>query len=229
MLVGEHGFDHLGASVSAAGDVDGDGFADILVDAPGAGETYVVFGGDFTGAVNRLGTVDDDTLIGTAADEVLIGGRGDDVLIGNGGLDVLNGGAGNDILALTDPAVMEGIGTGGGRLLGDSDVDTIRLNGPGKVLDLAAIPDARISGIETVDLGGRGNELALDIHEVLNLSDISNTITVLGDASDVVRGELPGASVDTTSNPGFTTFAVVLAQLLVQTGIDTAGIDTTAA
>jgi hypothetical protein len=64
---------------------------------------------------------------------------------------------------------------------------------------------------------------------MLHLSDTSNTLTVLGEAGDRVGGALPGASVDTNSNPGFTTFAVGQAQLLVQTGIDTAGIDTTAA
>jgi FG-GAP repeat/RTX calcium-binding nonapeptide repeat (4 copies) len=227
VLVGEHGFDSLGRAVSGAGDVDGDGFADLVVDAPGAAETYVVFGGDFTGAVDRLGTAGDDTLSGTSADEVLMGAEGDDLLIGNGGLDVLNGGAGDDVLALIDPSLMEG--TGGGRLLGGSGIDTIRLEGSSAALDLTAIPDTRIGGIETVDLGGGGNGLALDLGEVLHLSDTSNTLTVLGESGDRVGGALPGASVDTNSNPGFTTFAVGQAQLLVQTGIDTAGIDTTAA
>ncbi len=42
-------WDRAGSSVSAAGDVDGDGFGDFLVGASGAGdgEVYVVFGGSF--------------------------------------------------------------------------------------------------------------------------------------------------------------------------------------
>ena len=64
-----------GNSVSSAGDVNGDGFADLIIGAPGAesaggasgeGESYVVFGGNFTGAVTHLGTTGNDTLTGTA-------------------------------------------------------------------------------------------------------------------------------------------------------------------
>jgi hypothetical protein len=56
VLDGEAGVDHSGHSVSAAGDVNGDGVTDLLVGAPWAdadgihwsGRTYVVFGGDFS-------------------------------------------------------------------------------------------------------------------------------------------------------------------------------------
>ena len=56
--------DESGYSVSTAGDVNGDGYDDMLVGAlladPGgdsdAGETYVIFGGDFSGAVTHAGT-----------------------------------------------------------------------------------------------------------------------------------------------------------------------------
>ena len=37
--------DYSGSSVSSAGDVNGDGFDDIIIGADGAGESYVVFGG----------------------------------------------------------------------------------------------------------------------------------------------------------------------------------------
>jgi FG-GAP repeat len=50
-IVGDMLFDRAGASVSGAGDVNGDGFDDIIVGAPGgddggygAGEAYVIFG-----------------------------------------------------------------------------------------------------------------------------------------------------------------------------------------
>ncbi|MFO7854349.1 MAG: integrin alpha, partial [Paracoccaceae bacterium] len=49
---GEASWDESGASVSGVGDVNGDGFADVIVGAPGhdgygrnSGEAYVVFGG----------------------------------------------------------------------------------------------------------------------------------------------------------------------------------------
>ena len=53
-----------GFPVSAAGDVNGDGFADLIVGRHAAriptdtdaGSSYVIFGGNFTGAVEHLGT-----------------------------------------------------------------------------------------------------------------------------------------------------------------------------
>jgi hypothetical protein len=57
---------------------------------------------------------------------------------------VLNGGADDDILALLDPAFLEGFGTG-------------------VSLDLGAIPDTRIQGIERVDLGGQQGGEALSL------------------------------------------------------------------
>ena len=84
-LIGIDGGDVSGNSVSSAGDVNGDGFADLIVGAPGAesaggaeteGESYVIFGGNFTGAVTHLGTPGDDTLAGSAAAETFVGGQG---------------------------------------------------------------------------------------------------------------------------------------------------------
>ena len=161
---------------------------------------------------------------------MILGAQGDDTLLGNGGLDILNGGADDDILALLDPAFLEGFGTGGGRMLGGTGSDTLRLDGTGVSLDLGAIPDTRIQGVERVDLGGDGNTLALDLLEILNVDDASNELTVLGDDSNAVSGSLPGATEGSTTVGGvdFNTFTVGAAELLVQTGVDTSGIDTAA-
>src|SRR5262249_11263372 len=51
-ITGEAAYDNAGYSVSSAGDVNGDGFADLIIGAPqadphgniGSGATYVVFG-----------------------------------------------------------------------------------------------------------------------------------------------------------------------------------------
>ncbi len=66
--------DYLGTSVSSAGDVNGDGFADVIVGTFGvdpngdlSGSSYVVFGGNFTGAVTALGTAGADKLKGSKA------------------------------------------------------------------------------------------------------------------------------------------------------------------
>jgi len=98
--------DRAGSSVGAAGDVNGDGFADLIVGANGvdansltdSGAAYVVFGGAFTGGVT-LGTTGDDTLTAGTGNAQLVAGQGNDTLTGGAGNDVLSGGAGNDILS----------------------------------------------------------------------------------------------------------------------------------
>lgn len=104
------GGDLAGQSVSSAGDLNGDGFDDLIIGAyggdgpdgtrPSAGEAIVVFGGDFLGTVVHAGTTGNDTLTGTAAAETFVGGQGDDTMIGNGGTDAFQGGEGDDLIEL---------------------------------------------------------------------------------------------------------------------------------
>ncbi|WP_199221241.1 S-layer family protein, partial [Limnohabitans sp. JirII-29] len=113
VINGQASGDNSGFSVSGAGDVNGDGLADLLVSAPFsstsagsfAGRSYVIFGAtDGTWAnktaVDQLGSAAADTLTGSTSAETLVGGAGDDTLIGNGGADVLYGGSGNDVLVV---------------------------------------------------------------------------------------------------------------------------------
>jgi hypothetical protein len=89
--------DHFGTEVSAAGDVNGDGFTDVIVGAPGndaggvnAGRAYIYFGGLQTNAVADVtltGAATGDAFgvsVGTAGD--MNGDGFDDVLIGAPGL-----------------------------------------------------------------------------------------------------------------------------------------------
>ena len=87
-------------------------------------------------------------------------------------------------------------------MLGGTGSDTLRLDSAGVSLDLGAIPDTRIQGIEAIDLGGDGNALALDLLEILNLDDASNELTVLGDNTNAVSGSLPGATEGKTKIGG---------------------------
>ena len=121
--------DFSGASVSSAGDVNGDGFDDLIVGASGvdpngklnAGASYVVFGGNFTASVTQVGTTNNDSLSGTAGNDVIFGGLGNDVITTNGGNDRIAGGPGADTFKISD-------GPGTIRILDFGEGDTLDLS-----------------------------------------------------------------------------------------------------
>ncbi|MBE0625935.1 MAG: DUF4347 domain-containing protein [Burkholderiales bacterium] len=197
-----------GYNVSAAGDVNGDGFADIAVSSArttpsynglaGAGETYVIFGGTEARAGAFLGGSGDDTLTGTTAGESFVGGLGNDLMLGNGGKDAFSGGAGDDTVHLGASALSA---VDFSRIDGGSGYDTLVLEGSAVTIDLTVPGTAgKIHGIERIDLTGSGdNTLALDIRDLLNLSDTGNQLFVTGNAGDSVNSAGPGWSM-TASN-----------------------------
>ena len=194
---GQDAGDQSGRSVSAAGDVNGDGLGDLIVGASeadpagntNAGKSYVIFGGQqFATTVDFMGTTGADTQTGTANAETFIGNAGNDTLIGNGGADVMYGGSGNDIFVLTSDNVARlAAGVTGGQLAridGGSGIDTIKLAGGGVSLDLTTIanqaggnPDggSRLDSIERVDLTGSGNNtLRLAVKDVLDMGGMNS-------------------------------------------------------
>ncbi len=181
--------DLTGNSIAAAGDVNGDGFDDILIGAPtttynsinsvpGNGAAYIVFGRDLNGAVRYLGGSGADTLTGTAAAENFVAGNGNDTMAGGGGADAFHGGAGNDIIVLPDLAARN--------IDGGSGSDTLRLSGANLTLDLALFRN-RLEGIEIIDLSGSGNNtLKVLARDLINLNAAGNTLQVDGNAGDKV-------------------------------------------
>lgn len=102
---GANDFDRSGVSVSAAGDVNRDGFADLIIgaadsDANGAdsGAAHVVFGQKPLIAVNRTGTALSNVISGGDLNDKISGLAGNDTLNGYGGNDLITGGEGNDAL-----------------------------------------------------------------------------------------------------------------------------------
>jgi hypothetical protein len=175
------GTDISGSDVSAAGDLNGDGYGDILVGAQGfgaaPGSAYVVYGRDFTGTVDRQGGSGNDSLTGSSADEQLVGGLGNDTLDGVSGADVLIGGAGDDVLVWH---------TGARHVDGGSGADTLRIDGANITLDFTALANHTATGVERIDLTGSGdNTLNLDFRDLLALSD-TQSLRIDGDAGDTV-------------------------------------------
>ena len=186
ILTGIDAGDRSGRSVSSAGDVNGDGYDDLIIGASGAdpngrsslGETYVVYGGA-TGTESLTPV----TASGTAAADNFTGNAGNDSFTAIATNDVVRGGAGDDTISITalDFAAIDG-GTG---------VDTLVLNGAGLALDLTGAGHAGVDSVEVFDLSGTGaNSLVLDAQAVFDVTEeregSAASLDVLGDADDRV-------------------------------------------
>jgi hypothetical protein len=206
----------MGRTAVAAGDVNGDGFADIILATYGgedvgsvadAGITRVVYGGvdklesmTFqTANGDAVGTTGADPLNGTSGNNQLVAGDGNDTLTGNGGADVLYGGRGDDKIVVNADNVaklsLSGTSQAIARIDGGSGIDTLELDGAGIVLDLSLVSSAALQNIEKIDLTGSGNNtLRLSLTDMLQGFDESNVFnssnTTSGLAAKVTRNQL---------------------------------------
>ena len=186
VLNGIDAFDQSGVSVSSAGDVNGDGYDDLIIGASladpngvsSAGETYVFYGGA-TGTESTAPI----TAAGTSAADNFTGNAGADSFTGIATADVVRGGAGDDTISVTalDFANIDG---GTGR-------DALLLAGSNLSLDLTGAGNGGVDNVEVVDLSGSGaNTLVLDSLVVFDLTEERDggiaTLDVLGDGDDTV-------------------------------------------
>jgi Ca2+-binding RTX toxin-like protein len=206
--------DNAGRAV-AAGDVNSDGFGDILIGARGgdpggdsnAGESYVVFGRKPDTAVTLIGTVASQTLAGGDFNDTLSGLGGNDSLWGHGGGDALLGGFGADIIrGGSGNDVIEG---GGGQdvLDGGTGRDTLSYAGPPGGVTVNLLTNTVSGGHATGDsILNFENLLGSGFNDNPTGNAGANRLTG-GGGKDVLRGNLGRDVFDfnalTDSGPAF--------------------------
>lgn len=223
---GQNSGDQAGNSVSAAGDINGDGLADLIVGAPfndysglpNPGRAYVIFGktdtapvnlsdvaanyGNATFSVNDMLDEMDNTWVGTSGNDSAVAGPGNDTLTGNGGVDVLYGGAGNDVFVLDASNIAA---LSGAAAFNKDDVAGI-LYQLARVDGGSGIDTLRVSGVANLDLtniknvaaGALGGGSRISSIEKIDLATDSSANTLKLALNDVV--DMAGMNLFNTGN-----------------------------
>ncbi|ABK46179.1 putative outer membrane adhesin like protein [Magnetococcus marinus MC-1] len=174
---------------SALGDVNGDGFDDLIaganmVDVNGGADTgvaYLFYGQDYSNIGAILGSpISSGTLTGTSGTDAIHGNIQSEIIDGGAGADALYGGGGNDILIYDDLDYYVDGGAGS---------DAIVVSGAGITIGGATTQTGHgdVHNIEAVDLTGTGdNTLYLDLNQVLDITDSKQTLLVYGNSGDTL-------------------------------------------
>ncbi len=183
-----------------AGDVNGDGFDDVLLGnnlaSNSQGEVKTIYGRDSLGLVTHKGSDADDVVVGTDGDDVIFTYQGNDILKGHAGADRFNGGNGDDTFYIDAQDIEIALGN---IISGGHGFDTVVLD-VAHDLDLSALRNNALMSIEAIDMSEAGaNTLTLDVASLVKLSDDGNDkidnphgynvneLLVKGDAEDTVE------------------------------------------
>lgn len=184
-----------GYSMDGNVDINGDGFADILLSDPsnpaiGVDNQYALFGGDYLGLASQVGTPANDTLLGTPLADVIYTLGGSDFVLSNGGADVIYTGAGDDQVSITGNSFF--------RIDAGSGFDSLLLEGlEGQAYDFQLNPDTpgaspqyyagtKLKSIELVNSTDYGaNNLSFDVAAV-NAINPDRILFIIPDSSDSI-------------------------------------------
>jgi Ca2+-binding RTX toxin-like protein len=199
---GEAQFDYAGISVASAGDVNGDGFDDLVIGATGGGDytggaSYVVFGVAPDTAVTRIGSDASQTIAGGEFNDSLSALGGDDQLFGNGGADTLDGGAGNDRLDGGAGSDQVAGGSGNDTYIVDSSDTVIEASGGGTDVVESSITYSLAANVEQLTLTGTGkiNGTGNGLANTLIGNSSANVLAGL-DGNDTLKGGLGSDTLD---------------------------------
>ena len=174
----------LGKSVAGAGDINGDGYDDLLIASPehgnyawgrtDQGRVAVIYG------MHARDGSDEPTggrFTATAGEDTLRGTAGSDELIGHVDTEALYGGAGQDRLEIQDATLR--------RVDGGHGLDTLVLAGAGVSLRLdGAGTRAAFRNLETVSLTDAADELTLNAQAVFDIAGAGSNQEGLADAGE---------------------------------------------
>ncbi len=220
LFEGEQYDSRTGRNVSTAGDVNDDGYDDILIGAAGgnlggdsSGQSYLVYGGPSETATSQ-------TIFGDETAEQLAGSSVDDQISGGGGADVIRTGAGDDVVQVPDNDFFR-IDLGSGN-------DMLQLVGAGVILDLTALDQNALRDVEVIDLTGSGaNTIKLSKLDITSLAgDLESgnaVLRILGSPGDnVVIADFADWTLQGSIAEGATTYTAYSngnVRLLIQQGV----------